>query len=157
MKKIFLWALVIGIAAMIFSFSHQPLQESFETSDSFIEIVLETVSETYREMPQEQQEALVEGVRVIVRKLAHYTEFLLLGAALYALCREYKRKDSFWIALCCGIGYAMTDELHQMFVPNRSPALKDVFIDSAGVLTGVLLLAWIMRLYSRSAQFKRQH
>ena len=36
--------------------------------------------------------------------------------------------------------YAATDELHQMFVAERGPALLDVCIDSAGALAGVLLM-----------------
>ncbi len=152
MKKFFLWLAVIGIAAMIFSFSHQPIEESFETSDSFIDVVLENVSEGYREMPEEEQKTLLEEIRVFVRKAAHYTEFFLLGAALYALCREYEKKHSFWIALGCGIGYAVTDELHQMFTAGRSPTVKDVGIDSAGVLSGVLLLMWIMKIFGRYRQ-----
>ena len=47
-----------------------------------------------------------------------------------------------------GTAYAVTDEFHQSFVPGRSCELRDVMIDSCGVLTGVLLatlVGWIRR------------
>jgi VanZ family protein len=38
-----------------------------------------------------------------------------------------------------GIAYAITDEVHQLFVPGRVGAPLDVVIDSVGVAAGVLL------------------
>ena len=45
-----------------------------------------------------------------------------------------------------GIGtlYAASDEFHQGFVAGRGPSIVDVTIDSAGVIAGVLFLAWIL-------------
>ena len=47
-----------------------------------------------------------------------------------------------WIT---GSLYAATDEFHQLFVANRSGELRDVCIDSAGVLLGTL----VYRIYSK--------
>ena len=38
-----------------------------------------------------------------------------------------------------GVAYAMTDEIHQLFVPGRSCQVTDVLIDSAGVLFGSVI------------------
>ncbi len=152
MKKFFLWLLVIGIAAMIFWFSAQSGEESADISNSLIHAVLRMVSGSYREMSVQEQQIVLDSVRGIVRKAAHFTEFFLLGGALYALCREYGRKQSFWIALGCGIGYAMTDEFHQLFSAGRAASWKDVGIDSAGVLCGVLLIVWVMKAFGRHGQ-----
>lgn len=46
-----------------------------------------------------------------------------------------------------GILYACTDEFHQKFVPGRTCSIKDVIIDSLGIITGSLifiLLKYIM-------------
>jgi VanZ family protein len=71
---------------------------------------------------------------LVLRKIAHFCEYAILGALLLrALGREAP-------AVAAGVAYAATDELHQHFVPGRHAAFRDVAIDAAGVLTGVLLL-----------------
>ena len=46
-----------------------------------------------------------------------------------------KQSVVFTLLLC--IGYAITDELHQAFVPGRTPKLLDVLIDSSGASLGI--------------------
>ena len=74
----------------------------------------------------------------VFRKLCHFTEFTLLGACL-AWLHGMVKKHPAW-ALAWGAGAACMDETIQRFVPGRGPSLKDVGIDTAGVLTGILLL-----------------
>jgi VanZ family protein len=74
------------------------------------------------------------GWDTLLRKLAHAAEYAVLGALLLrALARELP-------AFVVGVGYAVSDELHQHFVPGRRGAPLDVLIDAAGVAVGVL--AW---------------
>jgi VanZ family protein len=69
----------------------------------------------------------------ILRKVAHVTEYAVLGALLYrALGREP-------VALAAGVAYAATDELHQHFVRGRHASPVDVAIDAVGVAVGMLL------------------
>ena len=74
----------------------------------------------------------------LLRKLAHFSEFALLGAVLTWRFGMKKRKKV--LALVCGFGAACMDETIQMFVPDRGPAIRDVTIDTCGVLTGMILL-----------------
>ena len=74
----------------------------------------------------------------LLRKLAHFTEFTLLGACLGWLCSMVNKKPA--AALAWGVGAACMDETIQRFVPDRGPSLKDVGIDTCGVLTGIMLL-----------------
>jgi VanZ family protein len=72
---------------------------------------------------------------LVLRKLAHLTEFAILGALLmHALGRA-------GLAVAIGSLYAATDELHQAFVDGRVASPVDWTIDTAGVLAGVLLYA----------------
>jgi VanZ family protein len=68
-----------------------------------------------------------------LRKLAHATEYAVLGLLL---ARALAERPALWV----GIAYAVSDEVHQRFVPGRAGALLDVAIDAAGVLAGILLL-----------------
>ena len=111
-----------------------------------------------------------ETLSFIVRKIAHFTEYLILGVFLALDARDFagRRRDpaygmgqglrqrsehgpwqesaasatvSLWlIAYLIGTLYAVTDEFHQSFVPGRSCELRDMMIDSAGVAAGALVL-----------------
>jgi len=74
----------------------------------------------------------------LLRKLAHFTEFALLGACLGWLHGMVNKKAAY--ALAWGAAAACVDEFIQCFVPDRGPSLRDVGIDTAGVLTGLTLL-----------------
>lgn len=74
----------------------------------------------------------------LLRKVAHFTEFAALGmclAWLHGMLKKGKVQPFLW-----GVLAASVDETIQRFVPDRGPSVKDVCIDSAGVLTGIILL-----------------
>ena len=74
----------------------------------------------------------------LLRKVAHFTEFAALGMNLAWLFGMLQKKMV--LPLSFGVGAAIIDETIQAFVPERAPRLLDVCIDSAGVLTGIVLL-----------------
>ena len=74
----------------------------------------------------------------LLRKIAHFTEFTALGmclAWLHGMLQKGRLRPWLW-----GTAAAAVDETIQRFVPDRGPSVKDVCIDSAGVLTGIILL-----------------
>ncbi len=73
------------------------------------------------------------GWDLVLRKIAHAAEFALLGALLL---RATGKAGS---AFAIGVLYAISDEVHQSFVPGRLGSPIDVAIDAAGVAVGVLL------------------
>ena len=87
----------------------------------------------------------------LLRKLAHFTEFASLGmclAWLHGMLGKGKLRPLAW-----GVLAASVDETIQRFVPDRGPSLKDVCIDSAGVLTGIILL-WVGHDYLKRKSTK---
>ena len=80
----------------------------------------------------------LEAHEIALRKLAHFLEYAVLGALL---ARATDELPAFWL----GVGYAVSDEIHQAFVPGREAAILDVAIDAAGVLAGVLALRRLAR------------
>ena len=74
----------------------------------------------------------------LLRKIAHFTEFTALGMCLGWLFGMLQKGK--FLPLGCGVLAACVDETIQCFVPDRGPSLKDVGIDSCGVLTGLILL-----------------
>ena len=75
----------------------------------------------------------------LVRKLAHFAEFALLGFELFfwfSGVRE-KRKEMLLLAMAHGLFAALTDETIQLF-SARGSQVQDVWLDFAGATTGAL-------------------
>ena len=85
----------------------------------------------------------LEAVHGVVRKLGHFTEYLIFGLLLVRAIRDADewRPRHAALAVVLAASYAATDELHQHFVPGRTAAATDVLIDAAGAITGQLALA----------------
>ena len=56
------------------------------------------------------------------------------------LTYKIKTKNQMAISGIIGLLYAISDEIHQGFIPNRTPMVGDVAIDSSGVITGILIV-----------------
>jgi VanZ family protein len=70
---------------------------------------------------------------LVLRKLAHFAEYAILGALLL---RALRREP---LAVLLGSAYALTDEVHQAFVTGRQGSPLDWALDTAGVILGVVL------------------
>ena len=75
----------------------------------------------------------------LVRKLAHFTEYFILGSLLFLDWRLLGR-GSLWLPLAAGLLFAASDELLQTRVPGRSGQLSDVLLDFCGAALAVCLL-----------------
>ena len=98
---------------------------------------------------------------VLVRKAAHFTEFMALGQAVSCVLACALRGGPSWragaLALVLCALYAAADEYHQLFVAGRSGAVKDVMIDCGGALTGIVLsLIALWLVFRRQAARKRR-
>ena len=77
----------------------------------------------------------------IIRKLAHFSEFMLEGFLLMLCLRVYTRRFVRHISwpILGGLLTALTDETIQLFSDGRSGQITDVWLDFSGVLTGILV------------------
>lgn len=141
--------LVLAIAVMIFLFSAQPAIESAKTSNSFTDFVIRLFYPGFPNMTASQKRQLYTELAYLVRKMAHFSEFALLGAALRLLFHALRIKWPLFWAWLAGTLYAVSDEVHQMFVDSRGPAVTDVLIDSAGVLTLACLMSLLLMIRKR--------
>jgi hypothetical protein len=87
--------------------------------------------------------------RLDLRKLAHLGAYTVLGGLAYLACILSGTRLAAWWAIVLTVGYGLTDELHQLYVPGRSGLLIDVVIDALGGLLGIVLLE-VARRSSRS-------
>ncbi len=81
---------------------------------------------------------------VVVRKCAHVTEYAIFALLLWRALRtvpllQAKPSISFAAALLGCAAFAASDEFHQTFIKSRTPSVRDVFLDVAGALVGLLI------------------
>lgn len=124
--SVILWILT---ASLIFFLSHQTGEESSKSSGSmmlFLEQIFKTdISESF------------------IRTAAHFTEFMIFGFITINLSFSFKGYLTPFKAVLYGSLYAVTDEIHQIFIPKRACEFKDFLVDTAGVITGVFIFTVI--------------
>ena len=125
-KRIMNVGFVITWMIIIFIFSSQTGIESQNVSDTLINKTICINSSCNFEL-----------ISFLVRKSEHFILYFILGI-LVLNCHEKKKENIIYSLLICLI-YAFSDEIHQMFISNRSGELRDIFIDFIGSLLGILL------------------
>lgn len=75
----------------------------------------------------------------LTRKAAHITAYFILGVLVYYVIRSYSMTVArgVLIAVIFAGLYAVSDEIHQTFVPGRSGEVRDVLIDTTAAAAGV--------------------
>jgi len=93
----------------------------------------------------------------LVRKLAHFCEYMLLGFLVGLMLERPEGKGRFFPAEGVCLAAACLDEFIQRFVPGRGPGIKDVLLDFSGATVGVCLamvficLVWLWKNRKRIA------
>jgi VanZ family protein len=78
----------------------------------------------------------------LLHLLAYFGLALLVGRAVHGGLPARLSGRGVLLTLVVTVGYGVTDELHQIFVPGRSPELYDVAADAAGAAVG-LAACWV--------------
>lgn len=86
----------------------------------------------------------------ILRKIAHGLEFCALGALMCTFLHLIKKAVLFSLPL--GILVGSIDECIQRFVPGRGPHIRDVFIDTLGVIAGIGVFTIVLTICKRKLQ-----
>lgn len=139
--RIILILLLLGTFYIIFGFSSQDGEKSGSISRRITEKIATFIPQIQKENEIEK-ENIMNTMERIIRKMAHFSIYTAVGLLLMALVSTYniKEKNRLIITLTTGIIYASSDEIHQSFVPGRSPMITDIVIDTMGVILGILLI-----------------
>lgn len=143
-ERIILLILLLGTMTIIFGFSSQDGKESGNISKKITEQIVKRIPQI-QEKEQEEKEIIINRIEKVIRKIAHFSIYTVVGILVMALISTYqiKEKNRIIISTIIGIIYACSDEIHQSFVPGRSPMITDVMIDTMGVILGILLITTI--------------
>lgn len=82
----------------------------------------------------------VNTFTIIIRKLAHFTEYFLLSVVFGLYYLNIHQKKYPLITIIHGLLVAIIDEVIQHFVPGRIGLITDVLIDFSGVIVGICLI-----------------
>ena len=134
--------LLIVNMSFIFGFSSEKASASTKTSKKVTETILEITVSGFREKPRSEQKKLISKTDSIVRTLAHFSEYTLLGFlfALHFSFYNLKTIKKAFLAVAGCLIYAITDEIHQIYVPGRSFQFSDLLVDTSGGVLGVMVL-----------------
>ena len=139
MKKTISFIVLILWMIVIFSFSSADVNKSTGTSDKVITTMIEIKDKiTNDETPNNEKEIIVKNSSFYIRKIAHITEYLILGFLMFNLLKQYSVTNIYY-AIGLSILYSCTDEFHQLFISGRSGSIRDILIDSIGILIGTYL------------------
>lgn len=140
--------LLLTTFAIIFKFSSQIAEELDGVSNGVLRKIIDIFPYT-KGLSEEIKIKMVEYGNPIIRKLAHFSIYALVGVWIMSFMSTFDMRlyKKWIISMLVGVMYAASDEFHQSFVPGRGPSIVDVGIDSLGVLTGILVILIIISIY----------
>ncbi|SMP57299.1 VanZ family protein [Anoxynatronum buryatiense] len=164
------WVFVIGWMALIFHLSAQPAVDSNELSTGITQRLMAVLQQAF---PRLMEGLEVSRLNRFVRKSGHFFAYLILGLlvsnALGHSGQQYTGRNESTrhplnrrnhlplgkplVALLICFLYAVSDEVHQLYVPGRGGQVSDVLLDTAGASIGILCY-WFGRYWRRRAAFK---
>lgn len=86
---------------------------------------------------------IINKLNYPLRKLAHYTVFLILGIFVYLYLSSLNINNKVYISIFICLLCASFDETHQIFTGGRTPKILDVFIDTLGSITSIIFLHFL--------------
>lgn len=137
--------------AVIFEFSASYATDSSNQSGSLVNLISSFFG-------GEMSTLGMNALEVAVRKAAHIVEFGILGALWYGFfyvspSGRFKPTTS---AFTVSVLYAVSDEVHQYFVPGRAARLYDVGFDTLGIVLGIIIVIYVIKRRkngSKNSQF----
>ena len=131
-RKLILYVfLTIAWILFIFSFSMQSGEESSQTSGGIVSMIVD--------MLFTQGFAYIEQLTFFIRKLAHFTEYFILGVLVLQTLKQTRCQKQLLVCLFLCVLVASCDETIQLFSGGRSGKLADVMLDSVGALCGGII------------------
>lgn len=125
----------------IVSFSLQSGEESSQTSGGVVSALVNVL------FPQGF--AYVEQLEFLIRKLAHFTEYFILGVLVLQTLKQTRCPNQILVGVIVCVLVASCDETIQLFSGGRSGKLEDVLLDGIGALCGILFMDGLRKFVNK--------
>ena len=145
-KRIAIIFLIVAAGCVLgmFYFSNQNGDRSNGISEDIVLHILNLLS-----ISPDSSIKVMDLANFVIRKLAHFSEYTVLGIGLCGLMRVLVKRYWGITAIVLGAVLASLDEFHQLFIPGRSAMVSDVVIDICGVVVGSIIFTLIILLQEK--------
>ena len=145
-KRIAITFLIVAAGCVVgmFYFSNQNGDRSNGISEDIVLHILNLLS-----ISPDSSIKVMDLANFVIRKLAHFSEYTVLGIGLCGLMRVLVKRYWGIAAIVLGAVLASLDEFHQLFIPGRSAMVSDVVIDTCGVVVGSIIFTLIILLQEK--------
>lgn len=140
MKKLYANIFVllsIAVMILIFYFSSEPDVVSAAKSTALTDLVVQVLKSIDVNLSTDFNTAEYQQLDYFIRKMAHFSIYTALGFCVFGAIKAGKIKFAPLYALAFCAVYAISDEVHQLFVLGRTGKVSDVVIDLVGVVCGL--------------------
>lgn len=145
-RKIIYWSLLIAWMIIIFVMSNQPAKISDSQSIGVLDL--------FSKIGVNINGIFGDFANFIIRKCAHFLEYMILALLVLNVLKLYfNMKQVITITIIFIFLYACSDEIHQLYVPGREGAIRDVIIDTCG---GIILILIKLSLYYLSKKLQKK-
>ena len=134
-KRVFFITITLIWTAVIFSFSLQSGEVSGDLSGSVLEALLGFFMPGVLASSEK-----LELFHLMLRKCAHFTEFMILGVLISIALKYMKVEYKSIVGLAYCVLIAALDETLQLFVSGRAGRVQDMLLDSSGALVGIVVV-----------------
>lgn len=145
-KRIAITFLIVAAGCVLgmFYFSNQNGDRSNGISEDIVLHILNLLS-----ISPDSSIKVMDLANFVIRKLAHFSEYTVLGIGLCGLMRVLVKRYWGIAAIVLGAVLASLDEFHQLFIPGRSAMVSDVVIDICGAVVGSIIFTLIILLQEK--------
>ena len=102
-------------------------------------------------------EEIAKIIEPYIRKIAHFSEYAVGAILIYLLIYTFPKVPSKIrniSSIIITIIYAISDEIHQLYIPGREGKIVDVYIDTLGIITGILFINLIIKIINKKTNIK---
>ena len=157
-KRIIYLILLVLWMGVIFYFSSQNSESSTKQSDVVINNgIIRTIKIFNKNITDKEEANIYIKLFYVVRKNAHIFEYFILGLLSFLFINTYDMKviKKYCIVLLFCFLYACSDEFHQSFIMGRTSSVKDVFIDTFGVLVALIIIYLIYVIKNKKIVYNK--
>lgn len=135
--KIISIVVLVLCMVVIFILSNENSVDSTNTSLSTTKGVVDKI--TLHNVDEDTSQNIAYSYDIIIREVAHVIEYLILGLLVINVYKYFFKVDykCFIICMLFCIIYALSDEIHQSYIPGRTFQYEDIFLDTLGCLIGI--------------------
>ena len=128
---------------LIFVLSAQTAPESAELSGGLLDKILNI----FNKKLSDYDVFIIDFMQFIIRKSAHTFLYIVLSILVLVELSLFNVKREIIFTSIISVLYAISDEIHQYFVPGRSGEIRDVIVDTIGVVIGIIIVKIVRKMY----------